>query len=65
MVTGDNGTTALTISNQCQLVKPTMRLHRVKDDEDQIKTELIKLNEKVKECYIQLRNEKEGKTTKV
>lgn len=42
------------------MVTPKMKFIRVKDDIDELKTELININKAAKQTYIDIRREKEG-----
>ena len=44
MLTGDNGTTAHQIAKQCLMVTNKMRMYRVNDDIDELKSELVMIN---------------------
>lgn len=44
MLTGDNGTTAHQIAKKCLMITNKMRLYRVKDDIDELKSELKIIN---------------------
>lgn len=42
------------------MITQKMKLYRVKDDVDELKTELMIINEQSKRTYVELRRDKEG-----